>query len=70
MERGEVVVAMVDDEVTVKRFQMNGKAIILMPENEDFATITIRREKRFRILKKVTGAVRKLQAWEVSHERS
>ena len=26
---GEIVVAMVDDEVTVKCFQMNGKAIIL-----------------------------------------
>ncbi len=61
---------MVDDEVAVKRFPMNGKAIILKPENEDFVPITIRREKRFRILKKVIEALRKLQAWEVSHERS
>ena len=57
---GEIVVAMVDEEVTVKRFQMDGKRVILKPENEDFAPITIGREKRFRILGKVIGVFRKL----------
>lgn len=57
---GEIVVAMVDDEVTVKRFQMDGKRVVLKPENEDFAPITIGKEQRFRILGKVIGVFRKL----------
>ena len=57
---GEIVVAMVDEEVTVKRFQMAGKTVVLKPENEDFAPIRIGKEKRFRILGKVIGVFRKL----------
>jgi len=57
---GEIVVAMVDDEVTVKRFQMDGKRVILTPENEDFTPIRIERDKRFRILGKVIGVFRRL----------
>ena len=57
---GEIVVAMVDDEVTIKRFQVDGKAVVLKPENEDFAPIAIGKEKRFRILGKVIGVFRKL----------
>ena len=57
---GEIVVAMVDDEVTVKRFQMEGKKVVLKPENEDFAPITIGKGQRFRILGKVIGVFRKL----------
>ncbi len=57
---GEIVVAMVDDEVTVKRFQMDGKRMVLKPENKDFAPITIGREQRFRILGKVIGVFRKV----------
>ena len=51
------MVAVVDDEVTVKRFRMDGKTVILKPENEDFAPITIGREKRFKILGKVIGGL-------------
>ena len=57
---GEIVVAMVDDEVTVKRFQMDAKRVILKPENEAFAPIRIRKEKRFRILGKVIAVFRRL----------
>src|SRR5574337_1576862 len=57
---GEIVVAMVEDEVTVKRFQIDGKTIVLMPENEEFAPIRITPEQRFRILGKVIGVFRKL----------
>ena len=57
---GEIVVAMVDDEVTVKRFQVDGKRVVLKPENEAFAPIPIGKEQRFRILGKVIGVFRKL----------
>ena len=57
---GEIVVAMVDDEVTVKRFQMDGKRMILKPENEAFAPIPIGKEQRFRILGKVIGVFRRV----------
>ncbi len=57
---GEIVVAMVDDEVTVKRFQTDRKTVVLRPENEDFAPIRIGKEQRFRILGKVIGVFRKV----------
>jgi len=57
---GEIIVALVDDEVTVKRFQVEGQTIVLKPENEAFVPIRIREEQRFRILGKVIGVFRKL----------
>lgn len=57
---GEIVVAMVDDEVTVKRFQMDAKKVIFKPENEAFAPIRIGKEKCFRILGKVIGVFQRL----------
>jgi repressor LexA len=57
---GEIVVAMIEDEVTVKRFQMDGTTVVLMPENEDFSPIRVAHEQRFRILGKVIGVFRKL----------
>lgn len=57
---GDIVMAMVDDEVTVKRFQLDGKRVVLKPENEDFAPIRIGKEKRFRILGKAISVFRKL----------
>src|SRR5574337_1592819 len=38
---GEIVVGMVDDEVTGKRFQMGGKTVVLKPENEAFTPIRV-----------------------------
>lgn len=57
---GEIVVAMIEDEVTVKRFQLEGTTVVLRPENEAFAPIRITPEQRFRILGKVIGVFRKL----------
>lgn len=37
---GEIVVALLDDSATVKRFQRDGKQIWLMPENPDFKPIS------------------------------
>jgi repressor LexA len=38
---GEIVVARVDDEVTVKRFQRQGFLVRLLPENQDFNPIEV-----------------------------
>ncbi len=38
---GQIVVARVGDEVTVKRFQRRGEAIALLPENPDFQPLVI-----------------------------
>lgn len=38
---GQVVVARLDDEVTVKRFRQRGSIVTLLPENEDFEPIRV-----------------------------
>ena len=38
---GQVVVARLDDEVTVKRFRKNGHVVQLLPENPDFEPIVV-----------------------------
>jgi repressor LexA len=38
---GQIVVARVGDEVTVKRFQRRGQAVRLLPENPDFQPILV-----------------------------
>lgn len=53
---GDIVVALIEDEATVKRLAFeNGKAV-LMPENEDFSPI---RPDSLEILGKVIGCIRK-----------
>lgn len=38
---GQIVVARLDDEVTVKRFKREGRQVWLLPENEDFEPIKV-----------------------------
>jgi repressor LexA len=38
---GQIVVARLDDEVTVKRFRRNGSIVLLIPENDDFEPIEV-----------------------------
>jgi repressor LexA len=38
---GQIVVARVADEVTVKRWRRRGREVLLMPENPDFAPIVV-----------------------------
>jgi repressor LexA len=40
-ENGEIVVARIDDEVTVKRFRRRGNTVRLMPENEAFSPVVV-----------------------------
>ena len=38
---GQVVVARLEDEVTVKRFRQRGSIVTLLPENKDFEPIRV-----------------------------
>ncbi len=40
-DNGEVVVARIDDEVTVKRFRRRGNVVRLLPDNPDFEPIVV-----------------------------
>lgn len=42
---GQVVVARLGDEVTVKRFRRDGHEVRLLPENPDFAPIVVRLDR-------------------------
>jgi len=53
-EPGDIVVAMIEDEVTVKRFLRNGKKIILHPENPKFQDIIL---DDVRIIGKVVSSI-------------
>ena len=61
-DRGEIVVALIDDEATVKRFDPGPDAIRLLPENSSYEPIVVRPDEGidFRIAGRVVGLMRRL----------
>lgn len=58
-ENNQIVVARVDDEVTVKRFRRRGNIVTLLPENEAFEPIRVDlRERDFSIEGVQVGVLR------------
>jgi repressor LexA len=57
-ETGEIVVALVEDEATVKRIIHRGDKIVLKPENPAHHPMTFTKKDSLRILGKVMGVVR------------
>lgn len=58
-EPGQVIVARVDDEVTVKRFQRNGHQVLLLPESPDFEVIKVDlRQQHFAVEGLAVGVIR------------
>ncbi|HEA17542.1 MAG: transcriptional repressor LexA [Pseudoalteromonas prydzensis] len=58
-ENGQVVVARVDDDVTVKRFEKAGKKVFLHAENDEFAPIEVDLEhESFNIEGLAVGVIR------------
>jgi repressor LexA len=55
---GEMVVAMLNDEVTVKTFYSKNNKIQLLPENSLYKPISVNNSNEFSILGKVVGVVR------------
>jgi repressor LexA len=60
-ENGDIVVALLNDEATIKRILFKPDGIVLQPENPTMPPIEVRKgEKSFQILGKVVGILRKL----------
>ncbi len=57
---GEIVVALIEDEATVKRYQPRRAHIELVAENPKYQPIVVNRESNFRVLGTVRGVVRTL----------
>lgn len=55
---GDIVVAMLNDEATVKRFELSDKKITLIAENDAYLPIEVKNEDEFRLIGKVKGVVR------------
>ena len=55
----QIVVARVDDEVTVKRYRQDGSVVWLLPENEDFEPIQVDLEEQVMVIEGiVVGVIR------------
>jgi repressor LexA len=60
-QRGEIVVAIIGDEATVKRFYPENGQVRLEPANSDYGPIIVRKNAPgFRVAGKVIGLVRKI----------
>jgi repressor LexA len=61
-EQGEIVIAMIDNEATCKRYYLEQDAIRLQPANSTMDPIFVRREdfRQTMILGKVVGVFRKM----------
>jgi len=55
---GAIVVARIDDEVTVKRLSMKGRKITLLPENPEFKPIEVQDGQQFAIEGLAVGLIR------------
>ena len=60
-ENGDIVVALLNDEATIKRILFKPNGIVLQPENPAMPPIEVKKgEKSFQILGKVVGILRRL----------
>jgi len=57
---GDIVVALIEDEVTVKRLRRSGKSVILAPENPAHDPIKIPEGDSLRIVGRIVGLFRRL----------
>lgn len=55
---GEIVVALIGDEATMKRYVVEENKIFLVPENEKYEAIVIENDEDFSIIGKVIGVFR------------
>jgi repressor LexA len=54
----EIIVARIEDEVTVKRFEMKNKRALLIPENDRYNPIDVTDRESFSVVGKVVGVLR------------
>ena len=59
VRKGQIIVARIGDEVTVKRFEKKGNSVLLHPENPDFSTIKVNlKEEPFEVEGLAVGILR------------
>jgi len=54
----DIVIAAVDGQLTVKRFQKKGEAVFLQPDNPRFATIEVKENSEITIFGVVTNIIK------------
>ena len=59
-DHGDIVIALLGDEATVKRFYRNKKVIILQPENDKMQPIRVSERSDFKILGKVIATLHRI----------
>ncbi|MDD0843231.1 transcriptional repressor LexA [Pseudomonas sp. Gutcm_11s] len=60
VRNGQIVVARIDDEVTVKRFQRTGNKVLLIAENPEFAPIEVNLEEQDLVIEGLSvGVIRR-----------
>ncbi len=57
-KNGDIVVAMLNDEATVKKFEFINNKIRLIAENNSYLPIEVKKEDDFKLIGKVKGVVR------------
>ncbi len=67
---GEIIVAMIDNEATLKRFERKKDSISLIPENDNYTPISINKDDNFSIIGKALGVFRwynwgKYENWNI-----
>ena len=58
VENGEIIVARLEDEVTLKRFKKDSKGVRLVAENPSFSDIQIDEQANFSVEGKAVGIIR------------
>lgn len=58
IQNGEIIVALIGDEATLKRFEQKNDKIHLIPENDNYQTIILNKREDFSIVGKVVGVFR------------
>ena len=53
----QIIVARIDDEVTVKRYRQTGSVVSLLPENDDFEPIIVNLEEQSLVIEGVVVGV-------------
>lgn len=59
-DQGDIVIALLGDEATVKRFYRKNKAIILQPENDTMQPVKVNEGGDFKILGKVIATLHRI----------
>lgn len=57
-KNGEIVVALIGDEATVKRYELKGGKVRLIPENDSYKPIEVNKMEDFSIVGIVAGVIR------------